>query len=157
MKKLFICTLSLLTIGFGLHFERISLDSSDPVVLSEAEARGGGGRGGGGRGGGGARSHHGGHRGHTSVHASPRHHRPPVHRPPVHRPPVHRGPTVGGALVAGAAIATTAAIIGSRHARLPNSCTNYDYLGRPYYNCAGVYYQPVYSGPEVIYIVVDKP
>lgn len=44
---------------------------------------------------------------------------------------------------------------GTRH--LPASCTNYDYYGRPYYHCGGVYYQPVYDGPKVVYVVVEKP
>jgi hypothetical protein len=47
--------------------------------------------------------------------------------------------------------------IGSRHRHLPHGCANYDYYGRLYYHCGGAYYQPVYDGPDVVYVVVDKP
>jgi hypothetical protein len=47
--------------------------------------------------------------------------------------------------------------IGSRHTHLPPSCTFYDRHGRTYYNCGGVYYQPMYSGPDVVYVVIDRP
>ncbi|MFT5728152.1 MAG: hypothetical protein ACI8PB_002304 [Desulforhopalus sp.] len=131
MKKLLIGTLSFLTIGFGLHVERINLNPSDLVTISEAEARRGGGRGrvsrGGGRGGG--------RRAHKSVNVS-----------------VNRRGGRGGAFV-GAAVAS----IGTRYTYLPASCPPYDYYGRRYYHCSGVYYQPVYDGPDVVYVVVEKP
>ncbi len=129
MKKIFVGTLSLLTIGFGIHIDRINLDPSDLVTISVAEARRGGARHGGG-----------GRRAHKSVHVE-----------------VDRRGGRGGAFVAGAVVGATAAAIGSRHRHLPASCTIYDYQERRYYHCGGVYYQPVYDGPEVIYIVVEKP
>jgi hypothetical protein len=136
MKKLLIGALSLFTIGFGLHVERINMNPSDLVTISEAEARRGG------RGGRGGRGVHnrGGRRAHKSVNVN-----------------VNRRGGRGGAFVAGAVVGAAAMAIGTRHTRLPPSCTSYDYYGRPYYNCGGVYYQPVYDGPEVVYVVVDKP
>jgi hypothetical protein len=125
MKKFLIGVLSLLTIGFCLHVERINPNPFDLVTISEAEARG---RRGGGR--------RGGRRAHRSVR--------------------RRGPRVG-AVVATAVVVGAAVAIGSRHTYLPPSCPYYDYHGRPYYHCDGVYYQPVYDGPDVVYVVVDKP
>ncbi len=136
MKKLLIGTLSLLTIGFGIHIERINPDTSDLVTISEAEAR----RGGGGRRGGRRARRGGGRRSHKSVHVN-----------------VNRRGGRGGAFVAGAIVGASIVAIGSRHTHLPTGCTSYDYYGRPYYHCGGVYYQPVYEGPEVVYVVVDKP
>lgn len=142
MKKLLIGTLSLLTIGFGLHVERIDLNSLDLVTfdlvkISEAEARrGGGGRRGGGRG------YRGGRRAHKSVNVDV---------------DVNRRRGRGGAFVAGAVVGAATVAIGTRHTYLPRNCTYFDRLGRPYYDCAGVYYQPVYDGPDVVYVVVDKP
>ena len=140
MKYFLIGALSLLTIGFGIHIERINPNNpSDLVTISEAEAR----RGGGGRRGGGRNVNRGGgRRSHKSVNVN-------VNR--------RGGRGRGGAFVAGAVVGATAVAIGSRHRRLPTSCTSYDYYGRPYYHCGGYYYQPVYDGPEVIYVVVDDP
>ena len=131
MKKILIGVLSLLTIGFGLHVERINPNPFDLVTISEAEARRGGGR-----------VHRGGRRAHRSVHVDV---------------DVNRRGGRGGAFVAGALVGAAVVAIGSRHTHLPPSCTSYDYYGRPYYHCGGVYYQPVYDGPEVVYVVVDKP
>lgn len=128
MKKLLIGILSFLTICAGIHIGQINLDLSNIVTISEAEARRGRG------------ARHRGRRAHRSVHVDV-----DVHR--------HRG----GAFVAGALVGAAAVAIGTRHTYLPHGCTYYDYYGRPYYNCAGVYYQPVYDGPEVVYVVVDKP
>jgi hypothetical protein len=59
---------------------------------------------------------------------------------------------------AGAAAATATAIaIGSRVATLPPACSNVSVNGRVYYNCGGTYYQPVYDGPDVVYVVVQSP
>lgn len=127
MKKIFIGTLSLLTISFGLHVERINLNPFDLVTISEAEAR---------RGGRGVRRGGGGRRAHKSVNVN-----------------VNRR---GGAFVAGA-IVGAALSIGTRHTYLPPNCPPYDYYGSRYYYCGGVYYQPVYDGPDVVYVVVDKP
>ncbi len=135
MKKLLIGTLSLLTIGFGIHIERINPDPSDLVTISEAEA---GRRGGGRRGG--RRAHRGGRRAHRSVHVN-----------------VNRRGRRGGAFVTGAVVGAAVVAIGTRHTHLPTGCTSYDYYGRPYYHCGEVYYQPVYDGPDVVYVVVEKP
>lgn len=122
MKKFLIGALSLLTIGFCLHVERINRNPFDLVTISEAEAR-----------------RRGGHRGGRRAHRG-----------------VRRGPRVG-AIVATAVVVGAVVAIGSRHTHLPPSCAYYDYHGRPYYHCDGVYYQPVYDGPDVVYVVVDKP
>lgn len=124
MKKFLIIALSLFTIGFCLHVERINLNPFD-LTISEAEARRGRGR-----------RHRGGRRAHRSVR--------------------RRGPRLG-AVVATAVVVGTVVAIGSRHTYLPSGCPYYDYHGRPYYHCDGVYYQPVYDGPDVVYVVVDKP
>ena len=132
MKKFLVGALSLLTIGFCLHVERINPNPFDLVTISEAEARRGG------RGyRGGRRGHRGGRRGHRSVHVD-----------------VDRR---GGAFVAGVVVGAAVVAIGSRHRHIPPSCAYYDYYGRAYYHCGGVYYQPVYDGPDVVYVVVDKP
>lgn len=133
MKILLIGALSLLTIGFGLHVERINLNPFDLVTISEAEARRGG------RGGRSARNR-GSRRAHKSVNVN-----------------VNRRGGRGGAFVAGAVVGAAAVAIGTRYTRLPPSCTSYDYYGRAYYHCGGVYYQPLYDGPDVVYVVVDKP
>lgn len=135
MKKFLIGVLSLLTIGFGLHVERINPNPFDLVTISEAEARRGGGRGGVHRGGGGRRAH-------KSVNIDV---------------DVNRRGGRGGAFVAGAVVGAAVVAIGSRHTHLPPSCTFYDRHGRTYYNCGGVYYQPMYSGPDVVYVVIDRP
>ena len=133
MKKIIIGFLSLLTIGFGLQVEQISLNTSDLLNISEAEARRGGGRGGVRRGGGGRRAH-------KSVNVN-----------------VNRRGGRGGAFVAGAVVGAAVVALGSRHTYLPANCPPYDYYGRRYYQCSGVYYQPIYSGPDVVYVVVEKP
>ncbi len=134
MKKSLIGVLSLLTIGLSIHIERINPHNpADLVIISEAEAR---------RGGGGRRGRGGNRRAHRSVDVDV-----DVH---------HRGGR-GGAFVAGALVGAAVVAIGTRHTYLPSGCTSYDYYGRPYYHCGGVYYQPVYDGPEVVYVVVDDP
>jgi hypothetical protein len=132
MKKIIIGALSLLTIGFGLQVEQISLNPSDILSISEAEAR---------RGGRGGVSRGGGRRAHRTVNVNVN----------------HRSRGRGGAFVAGAVVGAAVVAIGSRHTYLPAGCPPYDYYGRGYYYCGDVYYQPVYSGPDVVYVVVDKP
>ncbi len=136
MKKVIISFLSILTVGFGLQVEQISLNPSDLLSISEAEAR----RGGRGGGRGGVRRG-GGRRAHKTVNVNVN----------------HRRSGRGGAFVAGAVVGAAVVAIGTRHTYLPASCPPYDYYGRRYYHCGGVYYQPVYSGPDVVYVVVDKP
>lgn len=59
---------------------------------------------------------------------------------------------------AGAVAATaTAVAIGTRVVTLPPVCSNITVYGRPYYHCGGTYYQPLYDGPDVVYVVVDNP
>ena len=131
MKKIMIGVVSLLTFGFGLQVEQISLNTSDFLSISEAEAR---------RGGRGRVHRGGGRRAHKSVHVD-----------------VNRRGGRGGAFVAGAVVGAAVASIGTRYTYLPASCPPYDYYGRRYYHCSGVYYQPVYDGPDVVYVVVEKP
>ena len=132
MKRIAIATLRLLLIGVGIQAERITLDPSTILTISNAEARRG-------RASSVSRSR-GGRHAHRSVRVDVN----------------HRGGR-GGAFIAGAIVGSAVVAIGTRHTRLPPSCTSYDYYGRAYYHCGGVYYQPVYSGPEVIYVVVEKP
>ena len=154
MKKSLIGVLSLLTIGLSMHIERINPHNpSDLVTISAAEARrGGGGRGGGGRGGGRGGRHGGGR-------SAPRGGNRSAHKSVDIDVDVHhhgrRGR--GGAFVAGAIVGAAVVALGTRHTYLPSGCTSYDYSGRPYYHCGAVYYQPVYDGPTVVYVVVDNP
>jgi hypothetical protein len=64
----------------------------------------------------------------------------------------------GGAFVAGAIVgATTAAVIGSYYRSLPPSCATIYRGSVTYYQCGSVWYQPVYSGTTVQYVVVTAP
>ncbi len=60
-------------------------------------------------------------------------------------------------VVGGAAVAATAIAVGSRVATLPPACNSVVVNGITYYNCSGTYYQPVYDGPNVVYVVVQNP
>lgn len=51
-----------------------------------------------------------------------------------------------GAYAYGAAVAT-----------LPAGCGRVGYPSGVYYSCAGTYYQPVYDGPDVVYVVTERP
>ena len=57
------------------------------------------------------------------------------------------------------AVATTATAvaIGTQVATLPGGCSSVVVNGITYYNCNGAYYQPVYDGPNVVYVVVPQP
>ena len=68
----------------------------------------------------------------------------------------YRPPPVAYGVGAAAATATAIAI-GTRVATLPPACSNVSINGRPYYQCGGTYYQPVYDGPDVVYVVVESP
>ena len=57
----------------------------------------------------------------------------------------------------GAAIATTAAVMGSYYASLPSGCVTVVRVGINYSRCGSVWYQPVYSGANVQYMVVSEP
>ena len=60
--------------------------------------------------------------------------------------------------VARAAAATaTAVAVGTMVASLPPRCTVTVVGAVSYQNCGGVYYQPVYHGSTVQYIVVNQP
>ena len=67
----------------------------------------------------------------------------------------YRAPAVygAGAVAAGAA----AVAVGTRVVTLPGACSSVVINGLTYYNCGGTYYQPVYDGPQVVYVVVDNP
>ncbi len=65
---------------------------------------------------------------------------------------------VAPVVVGGAVAATAAAVaVGTRVATLPPACTSVHVNGITYYNCNGTYYQPVYDGPNVVYVVVQNP
>ena len=70
--------------------------------------------------------------------------------------PVVRAPAVAYGVGAAAATATAIAI-GTQVATLPPACSNITVNGRMYYQCGGTYYQPVYDGPDVVYVVVQSP
>jgi len=57
----------------------------------------------------------------------------------------------------GAAIATTAAVMGSYYSSLPSGCVTVMRVGINYSRCGSVWYQPVYSGANVQYMVVSQP
>ncbi len=61
---------------------------------------------------------------------------------------------VAGAVL-GAAVVGTAYAVGTSFYALPSGCGLYG--SSIYYYCGGVYYQPVYSGSDVTYVVVDHP
>ncbi len=76
---------------------------------------------------------------------------------PVTTPGVPVAP-IAPVVVGGAVAATAAAVaIGTRVATLPPACSNVQVNGITYYNCNGTYYQPVYDGPNVVYVVVQNP
>jgi hypothetical protein len=58
--------------------------------------------------------------------------------------PVARGVAVGAA-------------IGTRVAMLPGGCTTVYARGVAYSQCGGAYYQPVYQGTSVVYVVLANP
>ncbi len=47
--------------------------------------------------------------------------------------------------------------IGTAVAALPSGCASTQVGGLTYYQCGGAYYQPVYSGPNLVYKVVMPP
>ena len=61
---------------------------------------------------------------------------------------------MGTAVVGGAAYG--AAYAGSV-ATLPGGCGRLTVAGALYYGCGNNYYQPVYDGPDVVYVSVDNP
>ncbi len=62
-----------------------------------------------------------------------------------------------GAVAATAVTAAAAVAIGTRVAALPGGCRNIVVNGATYYNCNGAYYQPMYDGPNLVYVVVPQP
>lgn len=62
---------------------------------------------------------------------------------------------VATAAAVGTAIAVTAAAVGSIVYSLPPACTVVVENGTQYNYCGGVYYQPMYSGSTVSYVVVN--
>ena len=61
-------------------------------------------------------------------------------------------------IAAGAAIAaTTAIVVGSYYSALPSGCMKVIENGMTYYTCNGYWYQPVYKGSSVTYVVVNQP
>ena len=62
---------------------------------------------------------------------------------------------VATAAAVGTAVAVTAAAVGSIVYSLPPTCTVMVENGTQYNYCGGVYYQPMYSGSTVTYVVVN--
>jgi len=62
---------------------------------------------------------------------------------------------VATAAAVGTAVAVTAAAVGSIVYSLPPACTVVVENGTQYNYCGGVYYQPMYSGSTVSYVVVN--
>ncbi len=72
--------------------------------------------------------------------------------------------TTRRAAYTGAAVATTAAVgvasvaaTAAMVSTLPAGCINRPYGGITYYHCGSVYYQPVYDGPNVVYLESSPP
>ncbi len=65
----------------------------------------------------------------------------------------------GGAAVVAApvAVAATGVAVGATVVSLPSACSSVVVNGVTYYNCSGTYYQPVYDGPNLVYVVVQPP
>jgi hypothetical protein len=62
---------------------------------------------------------------------------------------------VAGAYI-GAVAVTTAAVVGSAYYALPPSgCVTIISNGVSYYQCGSVYYQRIWRGSDVVYVVVD--
>ena len=64
-------------------------------------------------------------------------------------------PGYGAAVVAGAAVG--AAIVGSYYRSLPPNCVTVYRSSVSYYQCGTYWYQPVYAGSNVQYVVVNAP
>ncbi len=62
-------------------------------------------------------------------------------------------PVARGAAVA----ATTAVVMGSYYNSLPGNCVTVVRVGVNYSQCGSTWYQPVYSGSNVQYVVVQAP
>lgn len=52
---------------------------------------------------------------------------------------------------------TAARVSGGYITALPAGCVGTVFWGLTYQHCGSVYYQPVYDGPEVVYIEVEDP
>jgi hypothetical protein len=66
----------------------------------------------------------------------------------------------GAAYGAGAAYGTGVyggGVYGGGVATLPGGCGRLTVAGALYYGCGGTYYQPMYDGPDVTYVVVEDP
>ena len=64
-------------------------------------------------------------------------------------------PGYGAGAIAGAAVG--AAIAGSYYRSLPPNCVSVYRVSVAYYQCGSAWYQPVYSGSTVQYVVVQAP
>jgi len=135
MKRLLILVSSMAVFCSGMVVESIHFNIAAPVTLSAAHAYYGQGR---------RVARRTARR--TARRVSRRHN---YYRPAV-PPPVVYG--------AGAVAATAAAFaIGTRVAALPGGCAATTANGITFYRCGETYYQPVYDGPNVVYVVVNPP
>jgi hypothetical protein len=60
-------------------------------------------------------------------------------------------------VVAGATAAVTSAALGSTVYALPGSCVTTFRGDLTYFQCGSVWYQPLYAGSGVTYVVVNPP
>ncbi len=133
MKRLIIIAASISVFCAGFVVDSIDFSASAPVILAQAHAYYGQGR-------------------RVARRTARRTARRVSRRHNYYRP---AAPVVYGA---GAVAATAAAVaIGSRVAALPGGCSSVVVHGITYYNCGGTFYQPVYDGPNVVYVVVNSP
>ena len=65
----------------------------------------------------------------------------------------HYHPVARGAAIA----ATTAVVMGAYYSSLPTGCATVIRGGVSYYSCGSYWYQPVYQGSTVQYVVVPAP
>ena len=138
MKRFVILAAAFFIFSTGLLVDGIDFSKPQPLVISQAEAYYGTVR-------------------RTSRRTARRTSRRVSYRHDYYRPaPVVRPPAVAYGVGAAAATATAIAI-GTRVASLPPACSNVSVNGRVYYHCGGAYYQPVYDGPDVVYVVVEDP
>ena len=63
----------------------------------------------------------------------------------------------GHPLATAAAVTATAIAVGTIVHSLPPSCTTVVTAGVTYQNCGGTFYQPMYQGTNVQYVVVNAP
>ena len=69
----------------------------------------------------------------------------------------HHHHPVATAVGVAAAVSVTAAVIGTIVHTLPPACSVVVVNGITYQNCGGTWYQPMYAGTQVTYVVITPP